>query len=275
VFPSDLWLWLWLAAALTDLAMVRRLKVFFAVSAGLVAVFYAHGMFRPTLIPELSENHLFYLSETDLFQGGRELVVALRFLSWLWAGRVVCDWFAGTSRERTPSWFGWVLAVCLALAGALTALDPFVPWLRAALGRIYHFNLAWVAATNPVVWEKLRLTDLQGRSWIWELYFRTSARRLDLLALGYGFAPYHTDSSYVFLFTRGGFVGLLAFGFWLHRLFDRNAWRWDFYDRAAVLFLLIAGLTLDAFIFRHVVALMIAVALPRLSRRAAVSDPRA
>ena len=100
---------------------------------------------------------------------------------------------------------------------------------------------------------------------------RVTEARADLVLLGFGFAPYHTDSSYMFLFNRGGLVALGVFLVWLVAILSRDFGRWGWPERALVITCLLCGLTLDSFIYRHVVFFMIAAGVPWLAsgRRAA------
>ncbi|MBI3543212.1 MAG: hypothetical protein HY075_08070 [Deltaproteobacteria bacterium] len=142
LFVSDFWCLLWTGALL--FVEHRRLKgiyPFLAATAALVAVSYVHGAYRPFLRDTLKYKDYFFLFEDDTFQGGRELIVAVRFLSWLWAGRVVAAAFA-REKDARPALrsLGLALAACLVLSGALLALAKGSHGVEALLGRIYGYD---------------------------------------------------------------------------------------------------------------------------------------
>lgn len=119
VFLTDLWGFCWLVLGLwhsrTDF---KRSARFYLISFGLCSLIYLHGYFRDSIEPILRATSYFFLAESDLFSPAREAVVAFRFLSWLWAGRLVWHWFEGTAPEYGQQVF---VRLCRVLSGCLIA----------------------------------------------------------------------------------------------------------------------------------------------------------
>lgn len=382
IFLSDIWCVLWVMAGfLTDPdfrassrvlseARWQRLKKSLMLSGALIGVTYMHGAIRPSLTEAFSRNFLFYMKESDLFQPGRELVVAVRFLSWIWGGILVSKWFSSADKN-SRKYLAQALLVCsLAAAlimilevtsgpfsqklGILYGFDPDFEYWRGraygpfrspveaniALGLSGFLILASREVTSKIrgvgalfcmigllltktltgivaapvaliltffgrvrrnfnrlpIWKRVvgaallvlfgsflfqneyaqsRVHDFLFRMGAWKIYLSAMAIRLDLLVFGVGFAPYHTDSGYLFIFSRAGTLGLAAFSFWLSRTLKMNWSGWARIERATVLFILVSALMFDTFIYRHAVSIFLAAGIPLLSRSNRDSDRRA
>jgi hypothetical protein len=102
----------------------------------------------------------------------------------------------------------------------------------------------------------------------WEVYWKAAFTRWDFLLLGYGWTNYHVDNAYIFLFNRGGLLLLIAFLLWIGRILTRNWHTWTSAQTLMILFVLFSGLTIDSLILRPVVALMVSMTIPLLTRSA-------
>lgn len=139
-------------------------------------------------------------------------------------------------------------------------------WIALA---VMLFSLAVIL---PVLYNssevvRLKWIDFTFRFMPWKMYLTQMAQRVDFLLLGFGFAPYHTDNSYLFIFNR---AGLLGFGTFLAFIAVKigKCWKtWEWGERAIVIYLLVGALTLDILVFRSTVGLMLAVGFPALAGR--------
>lgn len=114
---------------------------------------------------------------------------------------------------------------------------------------------------------RAHFNDFFFRFGLWEFYFRALTARWHSLLLGFGFVPYHTDNGYVFVFIRGGIVFVMAASVIATKL-GRRYWAASSRgERAAVFYLFVAAWMFDAFTYRHIVAVLFALALPMLASR--------
>ncbi len=118
-----------------------------------------------------------------------------------------------------------------------------------------------------------KLENLHSR-WIgWKVYLDALFSRLDFLLLGFGFIPIHSDNSYFFLLSRGGvLLFLCCMGWMLLKL--KTYWKyWPLKTSMILVYLLVTGLGLDILIFRHVVVLLVTIAIPLLALKYSKRSP--
>ncbi|MBI2605105.1 MAG: hypothetical protein HYW49_03385, partial [Deltaproteobacteria bacterium] len=188
----------------------------------------------------------------------------------------------------------WLAATLLLTATGLLltkALTPFLGLVVAAgivcLARLSAQKLkklaliavpaavAGVAALSLTFEGQMKLINLARRIGPWRIYVSEAFSRADTALIGFGFAPYHTDNFFLFLFTRGGLLTLGVFLLAIAAYARRNTPRWSEAQNLILVYLFVTGLTTDALIFRHVVFLLIAVGIPLLAsaHEAAVAAP--
>ncbi len=98
----------------------------------------------------------------------------------------------------------------------------------------------------------------------WKNAISAALVRIDLIFFGFGFVPGHTNSSYIWLFSRGGLALLSATlaGLWL---VYRNYFKtWNLRQRSLFLYLLISSLTFETLSSRHTLTALIAVGVASL-----------
>ncbi|MEW6055590.1 MAG: hypothetical protein AB1540_03175 [Bdellovibrionota bacterium] len=186
-------------------------------------------------------------------------------------------------RRRLPKklWVSALVSVVLGIALAKTA-TPFLvlllvavvslaPRLPLRLRRGLLIAVAGVLASgaialladHPLAWAKIN--DLRFRFGPWVAYLKLLLSRPDYFLLGLGFAPYHTDNAYIFILTRTGVMGFAALLWFLVRPIKKAWASWPWAAQALLIYLAVVGLTLDAWIYRHVIALMLAIGVPLLA----------
>lgn len=363
VFISDLWCMGWVAAALwAGRKEIKRLLPFFLVTGAVLAITYVHGYFRPSVM-NIEGSQWLLLTEPDGFSAARELVIATRFLSWIWGGAIVYSWFSGGGQRarRSFQFLCGVLSACLLTELALLVASKASPELDQALSRIYGFKIGvtqwwsrahgtfrspletgtamafgglllalrapvrsrwfwdggiaavggiWLTRTGtaavgfaavalmmgivrlkspwrwvlplcallviaiafPILTSRPGVVENKWANFLsrfrpWRIYFDVMCQRLDHLFLGFGFAPYHTDNSYVFIFNRGGLIALGAF-LWFSAKGVAAKWAsWAWSERGLIIYLAVSALTLDILIYRPIAALLLAVGIPALAGR--------
>lgn len=363
VFLSDLWCMAWVAAALwVGRRDIRKLLPFFVVSGSIVAIAYVHGALRPSVM-NVEGSKWLLLVEPDHFSPVRELVIAARFLSWIWGGAIVYSWFSagGQRARRSFQFLCGVLSACLLTELALLVASKASPELDQALSRIYGYKIGvtqwwsrahgtfrspletgtamafgglllalrspirsrwfwdgviaavggiWLTRTGtaavgfvavalvvgivrlkspwrwllplsvliavaiafPILTSRPGIVENKWANFLsrfrpWKIYFDVMSQRFDHLLLGFGFAPYHTDNSYVFIFNRGGLLALVAF-FWFGVKGIAQKWgSWAWSERGLIIYLAVSALALDILIYRPIAALLLAVGIPALAGR--------
>lgn len=122
-----------------------------------------------------------------------------------------------------------------------------------------------IAASSFTHEGQMKFINLASRTGPWRIYIQEAFSRADTALLGFGFAPYHADDFFVFLFTRGGLVMLATFLAALSAYVRRNAPRWTPAQNLILVYLFVTCLTTDALIFRHVAFLLITLGVPLLA----------
>lgn len=174
---------------------------------------------------------------------------------------------------------GWVALGILLLAALLTKTIStlvgvtfaifVVRWIGnkkissqklATLGLILSITLGCLlvalffgAQFSPFIQGKM--LNLVFRLGPWKVYIVEAFNRPDLFLFGFGFAPYHSDSSYMFLFNRGGFLMLGTFVYFVADFLAKYWERWSTAQRLIPVFILVSGFTCDILIFRAVAAI--------------------
>ena len=357
IFVSDLWCWLWVSTYLIFEIKKKNYKIFTSISI-LVSLFFVillHGSLRPPMTEGIyMSSRIMIKDSNDLFNFKRELIIALRFLSWILAGKIVLATNHPKQRLDLISKFHRFLLVSNFL---ILLIERFSKNFKTALGAVFLFDPYWVhwhdrqfgvfrspveagqamllmgviALSNkffsknekiiyimlsilsvyltfsatpivslvvaiPIVliisyrkkirknikWSvvpilillilaiihpehlKDKLIDLNSRTGEWSYLIELTTNKFNLFLFGLGFIPYHTDNSYLFVFSRGGialFSLIIALFFFLYenkKKISSPQWLW-------MSFVFISGFALDSFIYRHAVMIIIILALPILS----------
>ncbi len=109
--------------------------------------------------------------------------------------------------------------------------------------------------------------DVFARLAPWLVLVKAIGSRLDLILFGLGLPDYSVDNSYLFVFTRGGLLGVGCL-LWLSWRFGVSHWRRLGAElRAALIYLAVVGLMFDVIVYRNIVYLMLAVGIPLLTFR--------
>jgi hypothetical protein len=137
LFPADLWAFLWVPIAgvvlLKDQDSKER-KIFLGSLSflfWLFALVLIHGRFRPEFTPEFLH---FVGGENATTSFAKETVVAFRFFLWCAAALVVSHSDIPFVRLQRG------LAVCAALAAAVSVAARIFPELHSVLGTVYHYD---------------------------------------------------------------------------------------------------------------------------------------
>ncbi len=131
----------------------------------------------------------------------------------------------------------------------------------------------FIAIEFNTIWENYpllrgKILNLMYRLKPWYVYSESLLKRFDYLLFGYGFIPYHSDNSFLFLLSRGGLLMFGSFA-WAFTLWVKSQKQnWSHWQLHLVLFLIISCFTLDVLIYRHTVVLLIALVIPYLSVQA-------
>lgn len=146
LYLSDVWCAIWVLAGVVFLlradakAASRYWSRFFIITAAALLAVFLHGTMRPLLRESLD---LYFPGiESDSFNIGREVIVAFRFLSWLWAGALAVVCFRSDVFESERSRLIIVKALWFCLAGVVVLMflgqisQPFLE----LLGRIYRYD---------------------------------------------------------------------------------------------------------------------------------------
>lgn len=138
LFLGDVWFLIWTAVGFVQYRRILWKKLL--LPGAVVAIAYVHGRFREELPPQFG---------LEPFQAGRELVIAVRFLSWLTGGFIVGHWF----RQLSPAVRARAYQSILRTLGTLGALivvtmvaSKFFLPLEVWLGKLYGydpFNISW------------------------------------------------------------------------------------------------------------------------------------
>lgn len=143
VFFSDLWCMAWVAAALwTGRYHLKSLIPYLLATGAIIAISYAHGAFRGTLL-NMPRQEKLLLIEGDTFAPVREFVIATRFLSWLWGGAIVYSWFSkgGQRAKRTFGFLCGILSASLLAELVILVLEHANPAFNQAMSKLYGFSL--------------------------------------------------------------------------------------------------------------------------------------
>jgi hypothetical protein len=146
-YAGDAWCVIWLFWTLKDALpkldpeLKEQLFRKFAISAVALFVIYLHGYFRPEIAKTLDWASL--NPGEDRFSPVREAIVAIRFLSWIWAGIWVSILARIAPPEWVQNWMGRVARVTVStviLLGVLALLSRAFPALADLLGWIYGYD---------------------------------------------------------------------------------------------------------------------------------------
>lgn len=145
LFISDLWCWTWVTMALFSLLSKppsrRFLKIFFVIVFVFIAT-YIHGYFRIPFSRVVNERLYLHFQEHDPFQAFRELIVMLRFLSWVLAGLIVTHFFTTFPKEAKKALLPLqkTACICLVISSFLVFIAKVFPSFAILLGKIYGYN---------------------------------------------------------------------------------------------------------------------------------------
>lgn len=180
-------------------------------------------------------------------------------------------WFAvvvGVFSTKTATALVAVVLV-LAIWGAVRAKQRLAPalWWPLAVGVVavtaYWVQLKFHSESGGIIQEKFG--DFRYRFFLARQYWQAAAGRFDYLVLGFGFVPYHSDNSVMFLFVRGGFVlTLVSLGYAAFKALEHGL-RWTLRERCLILFFAAVAMMFDAVVYRHVIALWLGLAIPILA----------
>lgn len=154
IFLPDLWCWVWVAIGTVYVlnrdfrkspASFGKTAIPFAVVGVAILLIYAHGAFR------LSVTDAFRLHysgvPSDVFLRTKELVVALRFISWIWAGFLVARFWRQTATTAATDVVAKILPVLAILSCVIAVLEKSSPAFAQFLAVFYR---AGVTADNWV-----------------------------------------------------------------------------------------------------------------------------
>jgi len=391
LFAIDLALVAWLLFLFFQLTKMRvklPWKSLLGMAALIVGI-YLHGMFRPEIARHVAPLGMGVEENADIFYPGRELVIALRFISWATVGVLASLWFSKATIDAgfsilsrvtkvavgcsavtvvlmllsevsplfrnnlahfylyDPSFIHWfwrqygsfqspleagttlvlvallsvviyrmgqslnkkifslkwtlaaivsaILGLMLArtftpLAASIGAMGlffidrmlerriskPTLRWFLITLAGVLLCYLSFIAA--QLVFTKYNIFDVEGgihqklanlvtRTDIWQRLTRSMLSRWDVLFFGFGFASYYSDSSYFFIFTRGGLFAVFLLLLLVHRYIALSWKQLDSSTKFLLIYFAVAGITLDLWIYRTNVALMVLLGVPLLSLR--------
>lgn len=145
IIISDLWMMFWVAiTALQTLFLKpnpdrKKIALKLVVPAIIVFAIYLHGILRPDLKSKLITSGIALSNEwTDQFDAKREFIIAIRFLSWIYAGILITTWHKYI--KIRIDFLQKTLAICLSVAVFIMISVKFYPPLALQLGQIYQYD---------------------------------------------------------------------------------------------------------------------------------------
>lgn len=159
-----------------------------------------------------------------------------------------------------------VIAVVVALVYALSTRVPKKYLLSFGVAAFVGLGTL-VAMTWNTPFATFKRGNLVFRLKPWGMYWDILTSRVDYFLLGMGFHPHFTDNIYLFYFSRGGLlllltsISVMALA-WIRSKNAEMPWQ-----RAILVFFIVAGLTVDVTIVRPIVYLLITVAIAEFSKK--------